>query len=696
MIEKVIEIMTRDVISVTVNTTVREVIDVFREFKIDSVPVLESGVLVGLFSKSSVYKAFLNEAGLDDIIEPYIKKDVKVICPDAKIEDALAIEVGRLPVVNSERKLVGILTRSDLMACYARRAEEFSTYLQTVLDSTYNAIIAINLDGHISIFNKSAEKFTSWSAENAIGRHINEVIPNTGLLEVLKTGKPMYAQKMDLGPCRVISNRSPIYYGGELSGAVGVVQDISSLEIISEELQTIKNLNSELETIIESCHDAIIVADQEGKLEKLNSSYERITGIKVTDLVNKNLRELEDQGVLSQSVSLLVIKECKPVTILQKLNTGREIIVTGTPVKDGNGNIIKVVTTGRDMTELSSLKDELEKTKELSNKYYNELMKLKNQLNNHTDEVVFSSEKMRQLVKLCIRIAEVESSVLLLGESGVGKEVLARIIHNSSGRKGNLFVKINCGAIPENLLETELFGYEEGAFTGAKKGGKPGLFEVAHKGTLFLDEIGELPLNLQVKFLRVLQEQEITRIGGSTPISVDVRIITATNRDLMAMLKDGSFRQDLYYRLNVVPIKAPPLRERREDILPLAHYFLQRFNKKYHTTKRFSPDVLDDLLEYDWPGNVRELENIIERLVVISDASEIKRNQLPFAEEEEVAEEEVICVNKIIPLKTAVELVEKILISRALEKYGTTRKAADILEVNASTVARKAAKIRIV
>lgn len=272
MIEKVIDIMTRDVISVTVTTTVREVINIFRKFKIDSVPVIESGVLVGLFSKSCVYKAFLNEAGLDDSIDGYMEKDIKVICRDAKIEDALTIEVGRLPVVDAERKLVGILTRSDLMACYVKRAEEYSAYLKTVLDSTYNAIVAINLNGHISIFNKSAEKFTSWSAEDAIGRHINEVIPNTGLLEILRTGKPMYAQKMDIGNYRVISNRSPIYYGGELSGAVGVVQDISSLESISEELQTIKNLNLELETIIESCHDAIVVADKKGKLERLNSS----------------------------------------------------------------------------------------------------------------------------------------------------------------------------------------------------------------------------------------------------------------------------------------------------------------------------------------------------------------------------------------------------------------------------------------
>lgn len=684
------EIMKKEVISVTSDTTIRKALETFHSFCVDTLPVISREYLVGLFSKSCACKAILDGAELDDPIEKYMDTKFKAAFLDNRIADAWQIQENCLPVIDDERRLVGILTRADLMLHFIKSAQEGSSFINTVLNSTYNAIVAVNRDGKITIFNKSAERFTSWTASEALGKNVNEVIPDTGLLDVLKTGQPEYAQKMKIAEYQVISNRSPIYCEGALIGAVGVAQDISSLENISEELQAMKNLNSELEAIIESCHDAIVVTDREGKLERLNSAYERISGIQVKDMLGKRMRDLEDQGVVSQSVSLLVLKDRKPVTIMQKLNTGKEIIVTGTPVIDEEGRIIKVVTTGRDMTELNNLKEELEKTKELSHKYYNELKCIKKQLPN-SEEIVFHNEKMKEVIALCMKIAEVDSSVLLLGETGVGKEILAKIIHNSSNRKNKPFIKINCGAIPENLMESELFGYEDGAFTGARKGGKIGLFEAANRGTLFLDEIGEVPFNLQVKLLRVLQEQEITKIGASVSSRVDVRIIAATNKDLSVMVNEGKFRKDLYYRLNVVPIKMPPLRERREDIIPLAHHFLKRFNEKYQTNKRFSTDILKALLEYDWPGNIRELENIIERLIVTSNTDEILREQLPFAEEHEGIEEN-IKINEIIPLKEAVRILEQKLVNSALEKYGTGREAAKALGVNPSTIARKRAR----
>src|SRR5699024_3714408 len=286
-------------------------------------------------------------------------------------------------------------------------------------------------------------------------------------------------------------------------------------------------------------------------------------------------------------------------------------------------------------------------------------------------------------------VATVDSTILILGESGVGKEVITNFIHKNSSRAENAFLKINCGAIPENLLESELFGYEKGAFTGANNKGKAGLFELADNGTLFLDEIADMPLSLQVKLLRVLQEKEVMRIGGTRSISVDARIITATNTDLKKEVAKGRFREDLYYRLNVIPINIPPLRKRPEDILLLANHFIEYFNETHTTDRRFSPQILHAFQSYDWPGNVRELQNIVERLVVTSDERKISSDLLPEEFHKCSINEESVKVNKIIPLKKCLELAEKQLLSLAREKYSSTTEIAKVLEVNQSTISRK-------
>ncbi|HHV61935.1 MAG TPA: sigma 54-interacting transcriptional regulator [Firmicutes bacterium] len=309
--------------------------------------------------------------------------------------------------------------------------------------------------------------------------------------------------------------------------------------------------------------------------------------------------------------------------------------------------------------------------------------------------IVAYSVEMGRVLQLASKVANVNSTVLLLGESGVGKEVVARYIHRTGYRKAGPFIKINCGAIPETLLESELFGYETGAFTGAKREGKPGMIELASGGTLFLDEISELPLNLQVKLLQVIQERQLVRIGGIRPIEVDIRIIAATNRDLQAMVREGTFRADLFYRLNVVPIRVPPLRERRDDIVPLIYHFLERFNQKYHRDMSISEEAKDRMLAYEWPGNVRELENLMERLVVTVDAPAILPCHLP----EEVRGEGratpckgAVYVRGIVPLKEATEEVERQIITRALERNESTYRIAKLLGVNQSTVVRKIRK----
>lgn len=307
---------------------------------------------------------------------------------------------------------------------------------------------------------------------------------------------------------------------------------------------------------------------------------------------------------------------------------------------------------------------------------------------------------MENIVYQALKVAEVDSTVLISGESGVGKEIIGELIQRNSARRDGPFIKLNCAAIPDNLLESELFGYESGAFTGAKREGKPGLFELANGGTLLLDEIGDVPLHLQVKLLRTLQQREILRVGGVKPIHIDVRIIAITNKNLEDMVGKGEFREDLYYRLNVVPIYIPALRERREDIPLLIRSFLGNYNERYSMKKFISSEAIDILMMYNWPGNIRQLENLIERLVVTTTSEVIDVAQLPtffIKENTHLVGEygQPVTVNSIVPLKTAVESVEKQLLEKTFSITNSCYKAAQILEVDASTISRKANKYQV-
>lgn len=308
---------------------------------------------------------------------------------------------------------------------------------------------------------------------------------------------------------------------------------------------------------------------------------------------------------------------------------------------------------------------------------------------------IVKSAKMRDLLDMVIRVAQADSIVLITGESGTGKELIASIIHNNSQRKDKQFIKINCGAIPATLLESELFGYEAGAFTGAKKSGKSGYFELADGGTLFLDEIGDLPYNLQVKLLRVLQNHEFNRVGGEKSVKVDVRVIAATNQNLLEKVRSKEFREDLYYRLNVIPVHIPPLRERKEEIPVLVMHFLEVFNRKYKLNRRITPQVIDVFMDYDWPGNIRELENLIERLVVTSNNDIIKAEDLPHVMNKAALPSAAVSVTSIVPMRDAIASVEKQLLQKAFAQYRSTREIGRALQINASTVVRKAARYGI-
>lgn len=461
-----------------------------------------------------------------------------------------------------------------------------------------------------------------------------------------------------------------------------------------------RNLEITFRAMVDSISDGIYMTDSEGYCIAYNEAFLHITGI-TSMIMGRHVSMLLDESLISDSVTMESIRTRQRVSKVIIYPSGCEALVTGNPVFDEQGNLTTVVCVVRDLSELNALKDELKRSK-LLNKQYQEILKnYSPAVNAAQEKIIVRDPKMQSILDMVPRIADSEATVLVYGESGVGKGLIASLIHEQSGRalKGQ-FIKVDCGAIPASLLESELFGYERGAFTGARREGKPGLLEMANHGTVFLDEIGELPLFLQVKLLNVLQDRKIQRVGGTHPVPVDIRIVTATNRDLERMVDEGTFRQDLFYRLNVVPVGIPPLRERKEDILVLALSFLDRFCQKYHRSLSLAPEAMDCLFEYSWPGNVRELENTVERLVVLSQNGLIKREDLP--EKIRRASTMVFVTDPIRPaeremlaLKAAVAITERQLIERALQQNDRLGPTAQALGIDISTLLRKCKKLGI-
>lgn len=447
-----------------------------------------------------------------------------------------------------------------------------------------------------------------------------------------------------------------------------------------------------LDAIMDFSFDGLWISDGRGKILKINKASEKINGVKAKDVVGKNVRELVKRGFFDKSVTLEVIEKKSSVTVLQKVKNGKTILVTGNPIFNKEGDMELVVVNERDITYLDEIRNKLRESEILTEKYKFELSLM--QLKDAQEDIVFRSKAMESVIQTVFRVCKVECCVLLLGESGVGKSLIAKLIHKYSPRNNGPFMCISCGAIPESLMESELFGYEKGAFTGANEGGKPGILELANKGTVFLDEIDELPLHLQPKLLHFLEEKEILRVGGTKYKKIDARVIAATNKDLEGLVKEKKFRKDLFFRLNVVPIYIPPLRERPEDIPYLILFFLNKYNKKYKKKVSISPDAVDTLLKYQFPGNVRELANLIERLTVLMEDGEIKPRDLP--EYVRASTNTFFSTQKEeFSLKEMVERLECSLIKKAIEKYGSQRKAAESLGVDQSTISRKMKKYGI-
>lgn len=422
--------------------------------------------------------------------------------------------------------------------------------------------------------------------------------------------------------------------------------------------------------ILDNIHDIVMVIDSDTIIVYANEAYAKVLGIPVHKVLGRRLDLIEPDAVaikvLRSGVAIFNNRE-----YISSVNI--DTIGGAFPLFE-DGKIVGCVSIFNNISEVVELNRELQRTKGVA-AYLQEQLNQKEQLPLSLKEYLGQSNPLQEPLELVAKVARTDSTVLIMGESGTGKEVLARAIHNSSRRKDKPLIKVNCAAIPEHLLESELFGYEEGAFSGAKKGGKLGKFELAHGGTIFLDEIGDMSLNMQAKLLRVLQEKELERVGGTKTIKLDIRVIAATNCDLEKMVHNGSFRLDLYYRLNIVPLHILPLRQRREDIITLAHEFLSKFSEEAGQPLTISPQVIRILRDYDWPGNVRELQNVLEHASIVRSGTQIEVQHLPAYLQ---PAEEACRQFQYNPydLKKALATIEKELILGALSHSNNNRSAA--------------------
>ncbi|WP_259548136.1 sigma 54-interacting transcriptional regulator [Heyndrickxia sp. FSL K6-6286] len=440
-------------------------------------------------------------------------------------------------------------------------------------------------------------------------------------------------------------------------------------------------LNDKVKTILEFISDGVYVVNKDGVTLFVNAAYEELSGFDRRDLLGRYMGDLIREGYISQSVSLMVLEKKESLSIMQKLGGKKDVIVTGRPVWNRNGNIEMVVTSVRDITNLNYLKNHLERHEHISK--LNNYRFTYDHLGNQQSQFLFKSNIMKDLVRKVEQVAPFPTSIFIIGPSGAGKEEVANLIHYMSDRRKKPFIKVNCAAIPESLLESELFGYVEGAFTGSKREGKIGLLELADGGTFMLDEIGEMPLSLQVKLLRVLQDKQVQRIGSTQIKTIDVRIISATNQNIEQKMQAGEFREDLFYRLAVVQMEVPPLRARLEDVDLLLDHFFHSFKEQYRVEKELLEETKQILLTYHWPGNIRELKNVLESLIVSIPEIIIKPENLP----RHITQ--ISNNTSSRTLKEQVENYEKMIIEKSLKRNQSIRKAAKELGVHHTTLLKK-------
>jgi len=548
-------------------------------------------------------------------------------------------------------------------------------------------IISLNTKGQVIFLNKQAEQILEVTSSELTNKNISEFDFFDELYNVIIANREE-TYSIEYKNKTIVLNINNLKDNGHIIGKTIAFHKSYVKDKAIEEMNLASYLIKETNVVFEASVDGILITDKNGKILNVNKAFRNLYNNKPKSHYIGTPVEVIIKEENLDSSSVLIAMETKEVSNVMMKKDERTLIGSATPVLDEFGEIELVISVIRDVTEIEKMKLELIKQQEIANMCSLEMDRLRENRKIFPD-VIMNSKTMQNVVDTVRIVAGFDSSILITGESGVGKEVVCKEIHRLSKRKDKPLIKINCSAIPAALFESEMFGYEEGAFTGAKKKGKKGYFEQANGGTLFLDEVGELSVDMQVKLLRAIQEHEIQRVGSEKTEKVDVRIIAATNKDLEKQVEEKNYREDLYYRLNVVNINIPPLRERTEDIVPLLNMFIRSLNIKYDKKRYFSSEIYSVLNNYSWPGNVRELENLVESLMVIARENEITVDLLPEKIYKYSNLKENINVNGLMTLKEATEAMEAKLFKNAIRECKSPKEIAEVLDINQSTVSRK-------
>lgn len=624
------DIINMDMVYLRPGDTIEKAILFFKQTKIDGLPVVTATrELIGVFTRTNLYNALLHRSSLEGVIDPWVTKDVYSLpesTPYEAVEEATKKSpVGSAPVVDKNGRVIGVFTKANMVLNLLKKSNLLNAQLTAILDAMHNGVVAFDHDGLISLINKNAEKILGQSSERLLGLPCDRVLTGLDLCPVLEQGEAKIGIKYQWNKIETIVNIMPIHDGAAVTGAIAIFHDLTELAQTARELELVRKLNRTLDTVINIINDGLIVVDEKGYITLINKTTADFLKVKQEEAINQHVTKLMEQSrlhVVAQS-GIPELSEIQSIGDQQYLVSRLPIIKDGVPA----GAVGKII-----FPQLPEIRELIKKVNSLQSKvtYYKEELQKSKSIMVESANILGTSPLIIKLREEIQKVSQTNSTVLVTGESGTGKELIAQGLHYSSPRRNGPFVSINCAAIPEQLLESELFGYEPGAFSGANKNGKLGRFELANKGTILLDEIGDMSLNLQAKLLRIIQERKIERVGGTKTIVVDVRIIAATHRDLRKAVDEGTFRGDLYYRINVINLHSPPLRERKEDIELLLSSFIEKFNRILKTEiTGFVPEVLDILLSYSWPGNIRELENVMERAANYAQKGRITPEHLP-------------------------------------------------------------------
>ncbi|GFP77228.1 sigma 54-interacting transcriptional regulator [Clostridium fungisolvens] len=559
--------------------------------------------------------------------------------------------------------------------------------MKIILDNIFNEIIIVDNSNKIFFINESASILFGLDCKSSLGKDINKLIQDSELSYFLSTKKEEVKKPIVINELSLILNVIPIYNGENLEGTILIFNNITNYNELLHKLDEEKNSSEILNTVIETAYDGMVIIDKNGIITMMSKAYKDFLGIKSEDVIGKHVTE-----VIENTRMPIVLETGKEEVAQLHRIKGNYMIASRIPIIK-NGEVIGVVgkVLFRNVKELNSLYKKISAIeKELAN--YKSRFKEFNTASYSLENIIGESEAICSAKAIVKKAAHTSSNVLILGESGTGKEIFAHAIHSESSRYEGPFVKVNCAAIPSDLLESELFGYEAGAFTGARKEGKIGKFEIANEGTIFLDEIGDMPLHMQVKLLRVIQEREVEKIGGVATRKINIRIIAATNRNLERLVSEGKFREDLYYRLNVVTIEIPPLRERGNDIILISNHLIKKLSVSLDKkVKGMTKEAEQYLKTYEWKGNVRELENMLERAInIMGDSDVIGVDDLP----KEITGKKTSIIPK--KLQDILEESEKNAIILALRAAdGNKTKAAKILDIGRTSLYEKIEKYKI-